>query len=241
MKRSWMIVLLLLLLVVPAVYAQELLEPGQVVVGELTADVYELTYAFAGKEGDVVVIEADPVDALGDLNDTILILSDPSGAVLVDTTEAFSFGSSLIAAQLPASGTYTVKVTREDGAAGESVGEFELAVTLPQPITPDAPASSSTSSESRKQYFAVMSDTDFSLSYAKSGGDFFPDVLVSTIDEEDGNLNDVAQLSGTTFSVGMMGYFPANTLYIVTVRERLFDFNFDEVTADYTLSVSLAE
>lgn len=240
MKRL-LLVALLLLLAVPVVYAQDAIEPGQVVVGELTTDVYELTYTFEGKEGEVVIIEADPVDVLGDLDDTILILTDPSGAVVVDTTEAFSFGSSLAAATLPASGTYTVTVTRENGADGESVGEFELAVTLPQSVTADSPASNTISSEGRKQYYIVMSDTAFSLNYARSDGEFYPDVIINTINEDDGDLSQVAQLSGETFSVGMMGYFEAGTLYVITVRERFFDFNFSEVTADYTLSVTAAE
>lgn len=239
MKRL-LVVALLFLLVVPAVYAQETIEVGQVVVGELTTDVFELTYTFAGEEGQVVVITADPVDPLGDLNDTILKLRDASGTVLVDTTEAFSFGSSILAVQLPATGTYTVTVTRENGAEGTSVGEFNLVVTSAAPITVDSPVTNSISSEGHDQYYVVNGDADFSLSYTKSAGDFFPDVVVYTIDTTDGSLDEAGILSGNTFSIGTLGYFTANTLYVVTVRERLFDFNFDEVTADYTLTIAPA-
>jgi len=236
MKKRILILLTLCIFAILPVRAQEALQYGTPITAEMTAELYEFTYTFEGKLNDVVVVAMIPVDALGDLNNTQLTLQTASGDVLATYQ---SFGSNRVFAQLPETAAYTVIATRPDGAAGADVGEFTLSVDSIPMIEIGASIPGTISSEDTAHYYAYNGDTDFYISYRKSAGDFFPEVSVNSIGfvENDGQLNAVGSISGGSVTLGSIGTFAGSQLYVIEVDEALFDFNFSEVTADYTLDV----
>lgn len=238
MKKHLTMLLLLVFCIVGSlpVHAQEALQYGTPITAEMTADNYEFTYTFDGKVDDIVVISMNAVDVLGDLNNTKLTLQDGSGTLIA---EYQSFSSNRLFAQLPETATYTVIATRPDGASGADVGEFTLSVDTVPVVEIGASVTNTISSEENAHYYAYNGDTDFYITYKKSGGDFFPEVSVNTIGfiENDGQLNAVGSMNGGSFNIGSIGTFTGGALYIIAVDEALFDFNFSEVTADYTLDI----
>jgi hypothetical protein len=238
MNRRLTIILLLALCVISSlpVYAQEAIQYGEPITAEMTAKQYEFTYTFSGKVNDIVVISMTPVDPLGELNNTKLTLQNAAGEILA---EYQSYGTDTLFAQLPESADYTVIATRPDGAEGTDVGEFTLSVDSIQMVEIGDSLSDTISSEEAAHYYAYSGDIDFYIAYHKSSGDFFPEVSVNTIGfvGNDGQLNAVGSMSGGSFVIGSIGTFAGGQLYVIEVDEALFDFNFSEVTADYTLDI----
>jgi hypothetical protein len=238
MNKRLSILLLLVFFIVGSLpaQAQEALQYGTPITAEMTAEQFEFTYTFDGKVNDVVVISMNPVDPLGNLNNTKLTLQNAAGGIIA---EYQSYSSNQLFAQLPESAAYTVIATRPDGAAGADVGEFTLSVDSIRMIEIGASVTDTISSAGNDHYYAYSGDGDFYISYSKSAGDFFPEVSVNTIGfiENDGQLNAVGSMSGGSFNIGSIGTFAGGQLYVIELDEALFDFNFSEVTADYTLDV----
>lgn len=229
-----------LLLVASLATAQggEAIKYGEVVKGEMTEDEYEFTYTFEGSDGDVIIIAFSPVDEFGDLNSPIIVLTDPEGDTVADTTNNFVFGSLIAAAELKDDGEYTLLVTRADGKSGESVGEFTVeVVNLPvleagKPLTEEE-----TDSESRSQYYAVKSEDDWGLSYLKLDGTMEVEITINTINTSGANLSPVASVDGDLLTEVAIGIFDGDETYIVSVGEPLFAFNFSKVKAEYSLEL----
>lgn len=235
--------LLIALLGAALVQAQdtEEIEYNSPIEGEFTEDDFEFAYTFEGSEGDVIIARVDPVETFGDFDNSILILEDPDGDTVFDTTDGFSFGRSQAAAQLEEDGEYTLIVTREDGEDGESVGEYILEVILAEELTFDDTVSGEVSSEGREQYFYVLSDDDFGLEYVRDG-DFAATVTVNLIgDEERGSFDDVASLGGEEVEAGILYNFDSDTLYVITVGRGLFQLIFDNVESEFELTVVEAQ
>jgi hypothetical protein len=238
MNKRIVMLLLLLLSIIPSlpVHAQEVLQYGSLITAEMTNEQFEFNYTFDGKVNDVVVIAIKAVDPLGEFYTNILTLKNEAGEVLA---EYRGFSRNEIFTQLPESATYTITVTRPDGAAGTDVGEFTLSIDSIPLVEIGASLSDTISSEGNAHYYAYSGDTDFYISYSKSAGDFFPEVSVNTIGviDNDGQLSAVGSMSGGMFVIGSIGTFTGGRLYIIEVDEALFDFNFSEVTADYTIDI----
>ncbi len=238
MKRLIVLFSLVLLLIpVTTSYAQDALEAGVPVRGEITNDAFEVEYTFSGTADSVVIIEMLAEDDDGFMNDLVgqLILLDSEGSVVVDTSDHFSFGDSVLVTQLAADDDYTVIATREDGRSGESEGEYTLKLSIPEAIEVGGKVEGETSSEAGVLYYIIETEEDFVVGYSKSAGDFNPEILLSVVAESNSEIEDYAQFSGQVTNVAM-GDIPAG-LYVVSIQEALFDFNFDEVTAEFTLSV----
>ncbi|MEQ8677718.1 MAG: hypothetical protein RLP44_04090 [Aggregatilineales bacterium] len=226
------------LMIIP-LQAQSTLTYGDIVTGELTNDEFEVEYTFESATGDVIIVEMTPVDALGDLNSPELILLGTDNRVLTDTSGGFNIGSAVLVAEIPVDGTYTIIAGRRDGRAGDSVGEFTLELIQPEEITIDIPIEGSVSSEGRSQYYLVQSSTTFAVSYEKMMGEMSPQVSVNTLSDDSGGLEEIATAQGDELTIATLGNFSASTTYIVSVGEALFDFNFREVTAGFTLQLQL--
>lgn len=214
---------------------------GDIVTGEITDTEFEIEYTFEASAGDVVVIEMTAVDPLGDLNSPELVLLGTDNRVLTDTADAFNLSSTVLATELPTDGTYTIIAGRRDGRAGDSVGEFTLELILPDALTVESTTTGFVSSEGRSQYFLAQSESLFSVFYEKTDGEMSPEISVNILDEDSGGLEAVATMQGDLLSLGTLGVFSANTTYVVAVGEALFDFNFREVTTDFTLQLQIAE
>lgn len=235
MKRP-LFALFVLLAFVSIAYAQDStpIEYGEVVTGEITNQSYEVNYTFTGKAGEIVIAEMAPVDTLGDLNSPQVLILDSDFEVIGDSSQIFNFGVATVMLELPDDGEYNIIATRTDGRSGDSLGEYTLELILPQILADGDETTGSVSSEGRNQYFAVQLEADGVLQYAKTDGDMFPQITVKIL----GTSTEVFTLSGEALDYAIAGTLAANTTYVVEVGEALFDFNFTEVTADFTLSTA---
>lgn len=108
--------------------------------GEITAETGSVRYTFDARAGTLVTIRmaADPGVDL----DPLLILRDPTGALLVenDDTARGDKNSVLEYVELPVDGAYVIEATRFQQQLGSTVGGFTLTVsdvtTVPRP-TPE--------------------------------------------------------------------------------------------------------
>jgi hypothetical protein len=234
--RRWLWLCALLLVISLPVQAQTALKYGAVVTDDMTADDYEFAYTFVGDAGDVILVAMEPVDVLGDLDETQLRLLDAEGEVLVEDD---SFGRTVIFAVLPDDGEYTLIATRPDGVEGSAVGEFTLQLALLPEVEIGSSIRDTVTNRKGDHYYVYRGAADFYLTYRKTGGDFGPEVSVNQLDDpnEDGRLEVVGALRGSDVQMGSMGVFPGEALYIIRLGEAVFDFYFGDVTADYQLDI----
>lgn len=211
---------------------ETIIEYGQKVTGEITNQAFEVPYVFQGVAGDVIVVEMSAVDVLGDLSMPSIILLDVDFNII---SSVYGINSAVLAAKLPADGAYNLIATRNDGRAGDSVGEYALSLLKPQVLVVDEAVTSSLTNET-VDYFAIEAEGPFNLHYEKQTGDFYPATTIHVI--SDGELEEVASLQGDELSRGALGLEGQSDTYIVTVGEALWDFNFDTVSAEYTLTLT---
>jgi hypothetical protein len=238
MKRIVLFLVIALLLVpVAAVNAQDALEVGVPIRGEITNEAFEVEYTFSATADSVVIIEMLAEDDDGFMNDLTaqLIVLASSGTVVVDTADNFTFSDAVLVTQLPADDDYTLIATREDGRSGDTEGEYTLILHVPDVLTVGDGAEGTAGSETGTEYFLIDSEEDFVLNYTKSGGDYNPEILVSQIDSNNSDFEDVASVNGAVTNLGL-GDMPAG-MYIVRIQEGFFDFYFDAVTADFAIGV----
>jgi hypothetical protein len=210
---------------------------GEAVAGEISNEIFEVSYTFTGSEGDIIIAEMLPVDVLGDLTSPQVLILDAGGAVIGDSSETISFGQATLVLQLPSSSDYTVIATRRDGRSGDSVGEYTLTVLLPEVLAEGDEITGSVSSEGSTQYFIIQPEADARLTYSKTGGDLFPQVVLEVL----GDSGEAFNVSGQSLDYAVFGTLFGGSTYVVEISEALFDFNFEEVTADFALSVAAVE
>ncbi|NLX08362.1 MAG: hypothetical protein GXY36_01755 [Chloroflexi bacterium] len=225
-----------LLFVVP-VSAQDstLIEYGQTVTGEITNQFFEVPYSFTGQQGDVIVIEMQRVDIFGDFTSPALILLDEAYNML-GTGQGYD--KVVLITVLPADATYNILATRQDGRAGTSVGEYSLRLLKLQPLSFDQPVRAALSNK-ETNYFMIEGLNSFDLVYKKLSGDFNPEVSLHILGDNE-MLEQVGSLYGPYIASGTLGINDrslSNHLYLVIVREQTYSYSFDEVTADYTLTL----
>lgn len=129
------------------------LNDGDQVTGTIDSNNYEFRFDLDGTAGDVINLElrADESDL-----DTLLQVLSPDGNVLAenDDEDFISTDSVLTGLQLPEDGTYTVVVTRFNGADGLSEGDFVLTVTFGESVGVDTDTTDDTDTD------ADVDDTD---------------------------------------------------------------------------------
>jgi len=242
MKRLLVLLSIFVLLIsATTALAQDALEVGTPIRGEITSDAFEVEYTFSGTADSVVIIEMLAEDDDGFINDLSaqLILLDSSGSVVVDTADSFSFSDAVLVTQLPADDDYTVVATRADGRSGDTEGQYTLILHIPEVLEIGGKVEGTVTSEEGITYYVIETEEDFNVSYSKSAGDYNPQVLLSTIMDNNSDIEDYASVSGNVTNA-VLGDMPAG-LYILSLQEALFDFYFDEVTAEYSLSINALE
>ncbi|HLA42945.1 MAG TPA: hypothetical protein VJZ27_05890 [Aggregatilineales bacterium] len=243
MKRFFLALIVALAIpVIATVQAQgaATIEYGQVVTGTISNEQFEVPYTFQGTQGDVIIIQLSPVDILADLDQPAVILLDSNSGML---TSSDSFGTVTLAARLPADGAYTILATRADGRAGTSIGEFNLSLMRP-PVLESGSQVEGSATSTGGTFFVYESGASFLISYNKTSGDFSPQLLVNRIGSSN-ELEEVASLSGVGVTGGQIAIAGtgsvASTTYVIVFQEALFDFNFEEVSANFTLVIKASE
>jgi hypothetical protein len=103
--------------------------------GTISSTSYEAIYTFAGTEGDLITIQGSATS--GNLDPSIT-LTDSFGNIIArndDDLAAETINSLLERVQLPASGYYSIVVSRYQGATGTTAGDYRLKLTLDTPGT----------------------------------------------------------------------------------------------------------
>ncbi len=209
----------------------------EVVTGEITNRNFEVPYKFAGKQGDVVIIEMSRLEALSDLDRPALILLDTSSRMMGQDD---GYGNISLAAKLPADGEYTILATRSNGRAGDSVGRFSLTIHKPPVLVVGKPIFARITSE-QTHYYTVETPGTFGIEYVKRVGRFYPAISVQQV-TTDCILEEVASLQGDALIGGKLvlesqSAYIAET-FVVVVKEALWSWNWNAVSASYEVSLT---
>jgi hypothetical protein len=222
---------------------------GKTVSGEISAQVMQVRYEFKGAKGDVAVIEMLP-GVQKTLFGGNVKLEDASGKALADSTAVFVLGrlGELLAAQLPADGTYAITVYVDKDWDPTNAGTFDLtllkatALEVGKSVTGDV---QSTAKDKRSSYSAVyvFSSADgVTLNYARDKGGYSPSVIVYGL-ETGNSLFPLIYMGGQAFSAGSLKVGGDPNFRIVSVGDLNFG---DQSTADtvenasFTLSIAAA-
>ncbi len=239
LKLFRVLIALLMVLVVglSAVQAQDTVTLGEVIEGEMTADEYEFEYQFEAEAGEVIAALFTDPEQTGNLVSPILILTNPAGDVIADTSDAFTFGDLTLFAEINSSGTYTLTVTRMDEEDGTDEGVFNLEIISVPVIGTGEVIEDSVSTEGGVALYAVRPDSEWAVSYVRGAGDMEVELTVNSIDSSIGTLEELALVEGEGVTEVVLGLFEEDETYIVRVGEPLFAFTFDEEEVEYTLEV----
>lgn len=238
-----LIVVVLLLLIAAQAQAQEALTPGVPASGTLTEDTLRVEYTFEGTKGTPLVLEMVGVNPLEGLSEPALILMGPDGAAVTDATAWFQtlggYGTSYIAAILPADGTYTLVATRT--ATGTSVGDYTVTVIEPTVLEAGTRYSGEVSSEGGFDFYVYNAKDRFYINFWRTGGDYTPELSVNTINPDDGSLTGLGYAYGQGSNYYALGFFEPGETYFIAVGEPeavlSSAFYFDEETAAYELEI----
>ena len=104
------------------------LKLGEFTTGTITDLVYEVSYSFSGKKGDIITLEIlrDPQERT---LDPTIELRDSQGQTLAHNDD-FAYPLALAVAELPADGDYVAVAGRADGQYGKTVGNYMLRVSV---------------------------------------------------------------------------------------------------------------
>lgn len=231
-----------LLLTIIHVLAQEAivhLDYGQTVIGEISDASPEQVYQFEGAQGDVVAIEMVSIDRSLDnrLSEPVLILRSPSAEMLVDTTLRYDVDDSLLVAQLPEDGLYTVIATRDPNVLILAEGEFRLTLNVVEQLSVGDMRESTLNEDKFGQYIFVDSNTDWLLQYDRLVGEYAPEITVNLLNPERGGLELVAASYGTSLRRAQLGIFDPSTVYFIWIRQHPDAFDFGDSWSDYELRI----
>lgn len=215
--------------------AQDALKYGDAVEGEVTDSAAEVEYTFTGAQGDLVVINVAQADE-SDLEMEVEV-SGADGAV-ASSTEQYTSYSAQAAFEVPADGDYTVKVFANEEAGDEAkVGKFNLNISKPELLKAGASIDGTASSDAT-MYYELDASAEVTLTYTKTDGDFNPAVILNSIDTENSSLTSMSELNlGKSITGATLTIQPIEGRVILSVTEATFDFNFETVTADYTIAL----
>ncbi|MCA9903182.1 MAG: hypothetical protein KC547_04940, partial [Anaerolineae bacterium] len=223
------VLLMAVMMVVPAALAQESMAYGDTVTNSITSDMFSFEYTFEGGEGDVVVVEMRRTNTDEDMTRPEIHLLASDGEEIATTAETFSYGSAVLVAKLTDSGTYTIVATRNDGADGDNVGEFEL--ELIQPVTLEAGADlidGEVDNVARDQYYYLPADGEVTVAYQPGDSIYIPIMSVNVVNQ--GTLRPLGQIAGVFIEKGTITIdADAEDIYIVMVAADESDYIFRDV------------
>jgi len=212
---------------------------GDFVTGEITDSAPEVHYTFFGEAGDVIAAEMLSVDRSlqNSLSEPVLKLLDPSGELLVNTTLAVPVDDTLLVAELPVDGEYTLIASRDVFVPELATGGYTLELMLVLEITESTPVENTITNDDYGHYYVVRTDGTWSLEYERLDGAYAPQITVNILNPERGGLEMIGGISGSRITQAVIGDFEPDETYVIIVRESHFDFQFGEQDALYSLNL----
>lgn len=236
MKRTLLIFALLLVLTASVAAQERTLTLNEPTTDEMTLEDYEFVYHFNAKAGDVVMVEFS-TEILGDLDRSKLILQSSNGRPLAENDSPLSI--SRLFAELQNDDTYSLIVTRPDGAGGDDVGEFSILVRLVTEMELNSPITDAINGEAPDRYYLYRGRDNFYLSYQRTAGEMRQEISINTINRfgEDGQLNPLGVLTGAEMNFGVIGTFFGECVYIIEVTNQGYISGLNPQTAAYKLEL----
>ncbi|MCA0456836.1 MAG: hypothetical protein LCI00_22890 [Chloroflexi bacterium] len=235
-KRFTILTVLALMMSFAAVtvYAQDTIEYGEIVTGEITDDETEISYTLAVEEGDIVVLDMRRTKD-SELYSTAVIVQDPDGDEVLNTTEDTSASNTVAGFVADESGDFTVIATRNQYS--ETTGEFELRPTSARLLESGDDVKGLVDNESADVYYALPYDTDVSVSYIQTSGDYYLYFRIYSIDNQNSAslYASSTAIDGITWTVTFTT--EADYLTLVSVGADEYDFQYEDISSKFTLTV----
>jgi hypothetical protein len=242
LKRLMVLMLALLALssMTLLVSAQETIAYGDIITGEITNDEFEIEYAFEAAAGDLVVVEMRRADTDSELYNADLIVLNPAGDMIADTTDYYGSNGAqaVVLFEAAEDGTYTILATRDGGRGGSEVGNFTLRLIQAEELT-STPIQGEMGTEALDAYYAIRTDGPVNVRYTWLEGNYAPAMQVRLLEEMGYPSNQSASVSGTlaedaTVTVVVQG----ENLLLVSVTGNPIDYFFNDVSASFELSLA---
>ena len=216
------------------VYAQDTIEYGEIVYGEITDKETEISYTLAVEEGDIVVLDMRRTKD-SELYSTSLIVQNPAGDEILNTTEDTSASNTVTGFVAEESGDFTVIATRNNYS--ETTGEFALRPTSARVLEAGDDVKGLVDNESADVYYALPFDTDVKVSYIQTSGDYYLYFRVYSVD----NQNSASLYASSTAIDGITWTAAFTTesdyLTLVSVGGDEYDFQYEVISSKFNLTV----
>lgn len=233
--RKFMAGFVLLILIVPmmAVSAQDALAANEPVTVEVNAETDTQSFTYTGDEGEIIVLYFDFTDS--DIyDDPDLSIAGPAGNVL-STFDDYITSPAIFT--LPVDGEYNITLRKPDDEDG---GEVEVKVVNPEELAPGQEITGERSNKDTTFYVYKGAD-DFTLEYSQEENNRPFTVTVNRFSEySSGSVLEAATMSGEVVKSASLGGITGGETYIVKVTEGFY-FLFEDYTVSYTLEAVAAE
>ncbi len=230
-------------MVLPAGAQGGTLAIGDVVEGELSAEMPQMAFTFEGQAGAIIMAQMT-VGFEYNLDPSLQLL-DPSGAELASNDD-FNGLNSLILAKLPVNGTYTLVASRSSYSDGsdDAWGPFTLSLESPAQLQPGGSVTATVLADyeqNKPSMFVVMPEESgtWMFTIEQPGGELAASVDMMVFSTND-YLFDLSEAAGLRKAVLYVDV-EADELYVITVDQSLFSFSFTTESIEVTLSAALAE
>ena len=215
------------------------LKLGEFVKGEITQKVHEVSYSFKAKKGDIITLEIMPDPDQPDLDPTVE-LRNSDGQTLAKNDD-FNYPLALAIAEVPSDGDYIAVAGRSGGEEGDSVGKYNLRVSVAELVGPgstiDAKISSNFDAPAQIYVMRPEKSGPMDVTFSQEPGenyaalkvikwieDGYPDTLV--------NIDGTSKLTKATLTVDL----EADSFYVLKVEQAAYSFG-DPVEFPVTIAL----
>jgi hypothetical protein len=207
---------------------------GDIVEGEITAKVTEIDYTLTVAKGDIVVLDMRRSKD-SELYSTAVIVQDPSGNEVVNTTEDTSANNTVAGFTADEDGDYTVIATRNKYS--ETTGAFQLRPTSAKLLQSGDNVKGLVDNDSADVYYALPADTDVKVSYTQTKGDYYLRFRIVILDSQTSASISASStaIEGITWTVGL--HTETDYMTLISVGGDEYDLQHDDISSKFTLDV----
>ncbi len=219
-----------------AVHAQDTtsIAYGDLIEGEITEKVTDVTYSLTVASGDIVVLDMRRSKD-SELYSTAIIVNDPNGAEVVNTTEDTGANNTVAGFIATVDGDYTVIATRNKYS--KTTGEYQLRPTSVRLLESGDSIKGLVTNKTADVYYALPASEDVSVSYIQTAGDYYLRFRIVVLDSTTSAslYASATAIDGITWTVGMTT--EKNYLTLVSVGGDDYDLQHDDISSKFTLTV----
>ncbi len=208
---------------------------GDLIEGEITADQTEISYLLTVAKDDIVVLDMRRSKD-SELYSTAVIVQDPDGNEIVNTTEDTSANNTVAGFIAAADGDYTVIATRNKYS--DTVGAFQLRPTAPKLLASGDSIKAVVNNKTADVYYALPAGTDIKIAYNQTAGDYFLYFRIVVLDSKTSATISASStaIKGITWTVGLTTD-SADYITLVSVGANEYDLQHDDINSKFTLEV----